>query len=446
MFSLFIIIMPQQELFKHYELDNSKWKSTLFKILGGSLVLHVILVLSAVYVPAIRDAFYIAMIFSETEISKSNEKYDVTMIEDVMPLPPSGDELEYPSGYFALANGDAPAPDFASMTNPYVPEVVNLDSGVFGNNGFSTEFDSSVNPVPQPFPTVNPVPPVVNNFPNYNPVPAPKKPSARVASNRPSAVAEDCDPILGCKPKPTGTKVKEIAKNDETEVKPNPVPSPKKDETVAEVDPNKIEIKNQAWIDYGNDIKKKIADKSLDLSKPATVTLVAEVDKNGVLIGRPDKDGKIIPTISRTQADGDPEMINALSQIVAKLNESEMLRYLKFLKLDKNKNQVVFDIVKTEEKVLVNIKIDSNKANSATGLFNFFLEPALADAQKKGREEALLLSKLKATPENNQKINISFEMPAPEAMQYVDKKLANLPVGEKPMSQKIDADKQLIVK
>ena len=96
--------MTEQQLFANYELDNSKWQAIIFKFLGGSRVLHLVLLISAIYIPVVRDAFYVAMLFSDTDLRTVNKDYtledigDVTMINLANPA-----RFRYPEGLLVLS-------------------------------------------------------------------------------------------------------------------------------------------------------------------------------------------------------------------------------------------------------------------------------------------------------------------------------------------------------
>lgn len=400
--------MNQKELFANYEFDSTKWRQVLLKILGGSLVFHIILFLSLIYVPVVRDAFYVALLFSEAPSGwGSNKDYKKTDFEDVEVITfntPPADQLQYPAGYFNLANGDAPPADFAALTNPPAPEVVATDVNM---NGFPS--------VPVESPTPFPTPDVTTNFPPINP-PASKSSSGGLdplPRKKKGAKLKDFEPVNGSNsttPQPTPKQ------NEVAEVKPSPTPSPE--------DPNAVKLNKEPWFKLGAEVKPKF-DK-LDLTKPLTVRMEGELDK----------DGKIVGTLQRSKAEGDAELVEFVTKMILALDESEMLRYVRLLNQDSPKRKIAFNVIKDNENVRIEIEADTTsqtRANIAQSLLSSYLQSEVKRAKDKGREEAGLLDKLTVETGTNQVI-IKWAMPMKDAVEVLKKKLAELPKEQQPPS------------
>jgi hypothetical protein len=415
--------MREKQLFANYEFDNTDWNRSVFKLLGGSAVLHLIIFLSLIYVPAIRDAFYVALLFSESPSGWTNKAYSKTGIEDdeiasIINLPPS-DALQYPAGYFAFVNGDAPAPDFAATTTPYADtKIVSTDNNL---NDLA-----NLAPAPTPFPAP------VAGFPPVNPIkgfPAPKSNSK-------------LPPLPKLKKGAKMPEFKDVTKDATASGIPgipNISPTPKKDDTTAKVETSPSispiasalnedgspKLNKQPWFKLGADFQKERA--KMDLNKPVSVTIEGDLDK----------DGKIVGNLRRVKADGDAQMVEFVSRMIAALDESEMLRYVKILNQDSPKRKVTFVVSKNDKDVSVQILADTTnqtRANLVQGFLNSYLKSELARAKEKGREEAALLEKLAVSTGTNQVI-INWQMETPQAMDLLMKKLNEIPKNDAPQPQ-----------
>ncbi len=396
--------IDQKELFANYEFSNSNWNKFIYKLLGASLIFHVIILLFLIFVPAVRDTFYIALLFSDAPTSWVNKDYNKTGIEEgetasIISLPPS-DQLQYPAGYFNLANGDAPAPDLiASTTNP-VPPVTNA---VPGFEGFT--FDQPT-PAPTPFPTPT----------NYNPTLDPTR-----------------KPINSSLPKlpkiKKGAKVPEFAgvngpNNNNAAGIPNSSPTPKtepKPDETAKVsptptpDPTKPDTLNQKPLqDLAAKAIKQINDKEIDLTKPVNVTVKGVLDSKGKLVAKQTK---------YTNNGGDEKLASMTAELIGAMNDSNMLTYVQTLCGDKKQCDVNFNVSKDDKDVkfqVVSVAGDEAKAKSiASGLNMGF---SIFRSAKTGTEEGELLNGITVTSDKGQVI-INWQMDAPTAMKKIQIKL-----------------------
>ncbi len=398
--------MDQKELFANYEFSNSNWNKFIYKLLGASLIFHVIILLFLIFVPAVRDTFYIALLFSDAPTTWVNKDYNKTVIEkgetaSVISLPPS-DQLQYPAGYFNLANGDAPAPDLiASTTNP-VPPVTNA---VPGFEGFT--FDQPI-PAPTPFPTPT----------NYNPTLAPiGKQTASILPKPPrikkgaklTPFEEANSPNKGSvagipNSSPTPTPKTEPKSDETAKVSPSPTPDPTK--------PNELDQKPLQ--DLAARAIKQINDKEIDLTKPVNVTV------KGVL----DSKGKLIPKQTKyTNNGGDEKLAMMTAELISAMNDSNMLTYVQSLCGDRKQCDVNFNVSKDEKDVkfqVVSVAGDEAKAKSiASGLNMGF---SIFRSAKTGTEEGELLNGITVTSDKGQVI-INWQMDAPTAMKKIQIKL-----------------------
>lgn len=93
------------ELFDEFEINREPRGPRLARTVAGSLVLHGLLVLAVLYVPALRSALKIAGMLSDADYVE--EDYELAGIRDATIVRLSQDKLYYPPGYFTL-NPNAP--------------------------------------------------------------------------------------------------------------------------------------------------------------------------------------------------------------------------------------------------------------------------------------------------------------------------------------------------
>ena len=400
------IFMTEQQLFANYELDNSKWQAIIFKFLGASLAVHFVLLLSAVYIPAVRDAFYVAMLFSDADKQMVNRDYtldeigdDVTVLDLANP-----DRFRYPEGYFNTGE---------YVENPMMdPTLVALngDSSLSGSALPSPMFDPAV-PAPTPFPTpvITTPPASVSGFPSYvNPPPA-----ARRSKNRRGG---------GLPPLPTpkaGAKVESLTADvDENAVpKPDanasPKPSPKKDATALL---SEDEINKKPLIDFGVKVDRLQKEKKIDLNKPFAVTVEGELEKGGKLV-----------TPNVTKKDGDQQLVELTKELITVLNASGVLKTLSDVALKDSpsaKHKIKFDVNGDQTNLTVNIAFELANADVAYKLqsgINLLI--AANRTLRKDKIEGQLLQNVRAESDGKMIVFKSL-MPRQDAQKMIQDQLA----------------------
>ena len=397
--------MDQKELFANYELSNSSWKKFIFKLLGGSLIFHVIILLFLIYVPAVRDTFYIALLFSDAPTSWVNKDYSKTGIEEgetasILSLPPT-DQLQYPAGYFNLANGDAPAPDLIASTT--VPEpVAPVNGSVPGFEGLIFN-QPTASPTPFPTPTnYNPIAPVTRKQSNGVLPRLPKTKKGAKLPDFPGVNGSNDGLAAGI---PNSPNASPTPKPDETaKVSPTPTPDPTKPDT----------LNQKPLQDLAAKAIKQINDKEIDLNKTVNVTVKGVLDSKGKLIAKQTK---------YTNNGGDEKLASMTAELIGAMNDSNMLTYVQSLCGDKKQCDVNFNVSKDEKDVkfqVVSVAGDEVKARSiASGLNMGF---SIFRSAKTGTEEGELLNGITVTADKGQVI-INWQMDAPTAMKKIQTKL-----------------------
>lgn len=187
------------------------------------------------------------------------------------------------------------------------------------------------------------------------------------------------------------------------------------DKTAAENNlklPKENEINKKVMKDfanYANDLKKQ---GKLDLNKPFEIVIEAELDENGKL-----KDAKF------TKKAGDPNLVDLFGRMVAALNDSGFLVYLKPLDKDNPGSRVVFTIKQGESDVLATVESEASSADSARVLAKGFNAALVIGAESRaGKAEEVLLRNTSAEPVGK-KIVFNFTMPRQAVVDLIKKEL-----------------------
>jgi hypothetical protein len=358
-----------RELFADFEVDKHARWPLLLRLIGASLALHSLLLASLMYVPAFRDAFNLASLISDT--SFVDKDYARTEIgDDVQFVEIGGEKFHYPEGYFAMDQAQAllqPAP-------PAGPQFI--------SQGPALSFGT---PVPSPSPVVSPV---VTDSPS--PVASPA--SSAVAKVSPSPAAS-----------PATLSPEEAQKQLEKTAAQNNIELPKENEI------NKKALKDFAI--YANDLKNR---GQLDLNKPFEIIIEAELDKDGKL-----KDPKF------TKKEGDQNLIDLFGRMIAALNDSGFLVYLKPIDKDNPGTKVIFTIKQGETEVLASVESETSSDDSARVLAKGFNAALMIGAESRaGKDEEILLRNTSASP-NGKKIIFNFTMPRQAVVDLIKKQLAS---------------------
>jgi hypothetical protein len=359
------------ELFANIEVNKDNWWPKLVKLLGGSVGLHLLLLMAVMYVPGLRHAFNIAVLVADT--SFVDKDYAQTLIgEDVQMVEIAGDKFRYPDGYWAA---EAQPVDMVPPTFPEAPFVAQA-------------------------------PPITNSFPEPSPSPTPDFLATVIPSPSPVTSASP-EPVAMASASPSpATPAKLTPEQAQTELektaKQNNLDLPKEGEI------NKKAL--QDFAAYANDLKNQGI---LDLNKPFEIVIEAELDENGKL-----KNPKF------TKKEGDPNLVELFGRMIAALNDSGFLVYLKPIDKDNPGTKVVFTVKQGENEVLASVESEVSSDNSArvlAGAFNTAL--AIGADSRAGKDEEVLLRNTTASP-NGKKIVFNFNMPRQAVVDLIKKQLA----------------------
>ncbi len=356
------------ELFAKFEVNRDPRWQLVSKLLAGSLVLHVILGFLVLYIPGVRNAFNLAAIIADTNFV--DRPYNRTEIGDEVQLVElTSEKFRYPDGYFAL-EGATPEP----TPLPFLPQIL------------AQAQKPVVSEVPLPSPGASPV---------VSPSPSPA-----ATSGTSQAVAQKNG---GPTPAPTPSLTVDQAQTElEKTAAANNLTLPKENE-----------INKQAMRDFAAYAKELKDQGRLDLNKPFEIIIEAELDENGKL-----KDPKF------TKKAGDPNLVDLFGRMVAALNDSGFLVYLKPVDKDNPGSKIVFTIKQGESEVLATVESEASSIESARVLAKGFNMALLIGAQSRaGKDEEVLLRNTSAEP-NGKKIVFNFTMPRQAVVDLIKRQLA----------------------
>jgi hypothetical protein len=355
------------QLFANFEVNDELRWPIILRLLGGSLVAHLLGIACLMYVPAFRDAFNLASLIADTNfVDKPYARTDIG--DEVQIVELTGEKFHYPEGYFALDQQPQQFPPVAP------PQFVSQAPAIKV---------STPEPSPSPSPDFTASP---------NPLASPSSAGVAKASPKPSA-----------SPSPATLTPEEAQKELEKTAAKNNLELPKENEI------NKKALKDFAI--YANDLKNK---GQLDLNKPFEIVIEAELDKDGKL-----KDPKF------TKKEGDQNLIDLFGRMIAALNDSGFLVYLKPIDKDNPGTKVVFTIKQGESEVLASVESEASSEDSARVLARGFNAALMIGAQSRaGKDEEILLKNTSASP-NGKKIIFNFTMPRQAVVDLIKKQLAS---------------------
>jgi hypothetical protein len=362
------------ELFANFEVNKeAKWP-TLLRLTGGSVVLHLGLLALVVYVPAFRDALNIASLLANTRFV--DKAYTRTQIGDDINFVDIADEkFHYPEGYFTFEKQiEAPVGSMFGGNggvDPFAPKIISRAS--------DSAKDVTAEASPSPSPLVSP---------SANPA---ASPSNAVASASP---APSVDPQKLSKEEAQDKLEQTAAQNNLT------LPD--------EAELNKQVLKDFAK--YANELKDQ---HKLDLDKPFEMVIEAELDQNGKLVN---------PRF--TKKAGDPNLVDVFARMVAALNDSGFLIYLKPISKDNPHAAVVFTIKQGETDLVASVESETSSPTSARVLAKAMNAALVFGASSRaGKDEEVLMRNTNVTPDGK-KVLVNFSMPRQTVVDMIKKQLA----------------------
>ena len=363
------------ELFEKFEVNSDpRWKF-LMRLVGASLVLHLALLWTVIYVPAFRDTLNIvALVASSKFVDKA---YEATQIADNVQWVQVGEKFRYPDGYFTpdgqVAAELGPPPGMSADLAAFAPKIISLASN---------EKNVAPEALPSPSPAASPSP---SGSPGASPA----------ASVSPSAAVAQASPAN------TPLTPEEAQKQLDKTAEQNNVTLPDENEI------NKKVLKDFAK--YANDLKNQ---GKLDLNQPFEVVIEAELDESGKL-----KNARF------TKKAGDENLVDLFGKMVAALNDSGFLIYLKPISTDNPGATVKITVKQGEKEVLASVESETSstqKAESLAKALNSLLY--FGAGSRAGKDEEVLMKNTSATPDGK-RVVVNFSMPRQSVVDMIKKQL-----------------------
>ena len=355
------------ELFANFEVNKEARWPIISKLLAGSLVLHVLLAASVVYVPGLRAAFNLASLIADTRFV--DKPYDKTQIaDDVQFVELTSEKFHYPEGYFA-PEGQTVVPPLPPVVPPFVAQI----------RPRAVQPELAPSPSPSPLASVLPSPAASPGTAMAQASPSP--------AQSPALTADEAQ-----------TELDKVAEKNKLNL------------------PKENEINKQAMKDfaaYANDLKKQ---GKLDFNKPFEIVIEAELDQDGKL-----KNARF------TKKAGDANLVDLFGRMVAALNDSGFLVYLKPVDKDNPGSKVVFTIKQGESEVLATVESEASSEENARVLAKGFqMALALGAQSRAGKDEEALLRNTSAESVGK-KLVFNFTMPRQAVVDLIKKQLAEKP-------------------
>jgi hypothetical protein len=353
-------------LFENFEVNNEPFWPRVSWLIAGSGVWHLVVVALIILIPPVRDALSIAALFQGAGfVDRAYKKTQIGDDADIIEF--TTEKFHYPEGYFAMDQQAMPTPQFPAPA-PFTPQVF-----------------SPSKPTPTPTPVASPSPAIAADTGTDNKPPDSKAtPSASPNNAEDKKVAEKAQQQLESASKATGI---ELAK---------------------EGDVNKLPFKDLAA--YATELKNQ---GKLDFDKPFEVTIDTELDKDGKLVH---------PTVSKKV--GDPTLVDLGGRLVAAMNDSGILFYLKKINEDKPGTKVTFTIKQNGNEVVATVESEVSSAESARQLAAAFrLMLGLGADSRKGKDEEVLLKSTTVSADSN-KVVFKLTMAHQDVVDLVKKGMA----------------------
>jgi hypothetical protein len=393
------------DLFYKYEIKNWNLGPRLYKILGASALVNVLFLafvtqtnlltrkgcdspITSTVCQVIDMAFVADTIFG-TKRDYVDEVYEKTSLRDAdvtfVDVSNAEPQLEYPEGYFALAN-----PEQAAM-------LAQLNDT---NNSYT------------------PPPPLQNDLLHTTPIIPKANPNA-VDGDLPSSplgpLSDDSNSSVGINkkvrgPRFPGVKTNDNSSNSNTMAKATPTPeaTPMSSEAVAQVQINKKPL-----TDYADMVESKWANNEIDLNQPFTIVL------NAVLT----PDGKLDPKKSVfdvTKEKGDQKMIDIAKSALEAVADSGYLTYLKSLNVDKVTVTLVQDDTQITAAIVSSQKTAERAKTISSGLNGYIV---VGKMTAKDPSDELTLLKGASVTTSGKDFVLNFAIPKPIAQEMINRKL-----------------------
>ena len=426
--------LPEAELFEKYEVKNWNFTPRFYKIAAFSAIFNILAL--GVFtqgnllttrgcdspmvskVCQVLDTIYVGSTLFGADKEFASKDYDPTRIEDadITYIDVSGETppLNYPEGYFALANPE----EFALRQQQMMMNGENP-------GGFEMPPSGSI-----PFPGGSTIPGIPSTQPPLSTTPD-------LMNTKPVLPKQNRNPVIGNLPKSTsgnpigGNTYRNFpkVKNRPGKGFPNESPKdlPKLDEETAENKPEKEKeqpkqpdvkslpvaediINKKPLQDFGDDVLTKVEAKQVDLTKAFMVVMQGTITKDGKF--DPKKSGYL-------KSDGNQEMIDVAKSAIEAIGDSGILTYLQKFDVEK----INFTLVQDDKQIYAIITSDQ-KSESKAKTVSSGLNTAISIGKATVKEEDTLALLNAAKVENKGKsFVLNFKLDKNIAQELINRQL-----------------------
>lgn len=409
--------MEEHELFEHYEIKNWDVTPRLYKFLGASVAINFLVFAAFAQFNLLNakgcdtafgglvcqalDSAYVVSTFIGNQKEADSFEYKKTELEDleVVTLIDKSDVLEYPEGYFALANPEQmPGNEIGVLPG-------GSDSNISSSPTLGNDLSAKVQVTPTPNPNIgnDDLPSELFKFDNESSS-KPKTPS-RTPSRKPAKMPNESPKIGG----------DTVAKKPTPKPTPSATPTPSESDLAKSKDDFNNKFNKKPLQDFADGVMAKLdspkPEDKVDLKQSFTVVLDGYLTENGAFDAK--KTGY-------AKYEGNEQMVNVAKNALEAVGDSTIFSYLRALGVEKVNITLVQDDQKITAKI---VSSQPNAENAKTVSSGFRGVILLAQINTKDDVEVqTLLKGLKFNAEGKNFV-INFEIPKTEAHQLIDKKL-----------------------
>ena len=335
-------------------------------MIAGSGAWHLVLLACIILIPPVRNALNLAVMFSGGGfVDRPYNKTEIGDDGDITEI--TLEKFHYPEGYFSVDENGMPLQQFPTPA-PFTPQV-------FSPSRVTTPF-----PTPAASPVASPSPAIATT----SPVPSPSLKTAAENKAAEQKAAEKAQKDLEEASKKTGIDL------------------PKEGEI------NKRPFKDLAA--YANDLKNK---GKLDFEQPFEIAIDTNLDKNGKLVNA-----------NVSKKSGDATLVDLAGKLVAAMNDSGILFYLKKINEDKPGTKVAFTIKQDGNEVVATVESEVSSADSARQLSKGFqFDAGGGRGFTKRKYEEALIRNTTVSPDGS-KVVFKFNMAHKDVVDIVKKGMA----------------------
>ncbi len=413
-------VMGEGDFLANYEIRSWQPSPRLYKILAASAVANLLALLVFAQtslltmkgcdsplvgsVCQVHDTVYLGAVLWGTEREYIDAEYDRTDLGEAevtfVEVAPENAKLDYPEGYFAIANPQEWAAKVAAANAPLEPGY--LAPGIPANVTVTRPYTSG-------------------NSILDTPAKPPKRNDNVVSGDLPTGFD---NPTTSSNPPISRRKGPKFGG-----VKAYPTPSP--DDTTAKMDEPKVDplepitkvtINREALTVYGKEVAAQVDKREIDLAASFKVIAVAELTPDGKMDTSVDKKTKQKKSRVLT-GEGDPKMIDTVTKAIAAIGDSGWLGYLSLEGIKK----IRFEFSQDDQKLLVKIfaeEVTPERAATLSSKLGGALNAARAGNElgvvKIGDDELTLL-KAAGVSSDGKLVTVNFDLPKAIAQEMINR-------------------------